>query len=224
MRVVSANSVTFILSHRAVLRFISLFSIFALFAVVKAETLLDVPEGLTAMTPPDITGTKLRKIESYSREDGLVTVTVVVYPPVSLSQEADGVVAGTIAGMKNKGFMSEKITNGALRGFDCRKIEGLIRSESYEGAFQHSSLLLFSTDAVYVIARNVHESTSFDPSIEDLANRLKIAGRPAILMTAPRQNSVAYEAGQKIGQALFYVILVLVIVLIVWRVNAKKKA
>lgn len=214
----------FNLFHPSMLRFISIFYVIALFAVAEAQTLLDAPQGLTVAKAPDITGTPLKKVESFSREDGLVSVTVLVYPPITLLNDAYAFVAGNIAGMKNNGFKSEKITKMQVRGFDCRKIEGLLTSESYEGSFNHTTLLIFSTDAVYGVSLSVHDSTRFDQSIEDLANRLKIAGSPMILQTGPPPPSAAYQAGEKFGQAFFYVIIGLAIFLVVKRIRSKKKA
>ena len=204
------------------LRVIVASSILALFSVANGQPLFEPPEGLSATDAPDVSGTPLKKVEKFSDEDGFVQVTILVHPPITHKESAGEFANGIISGMENKGLSDGQITDAEVRGYQCKRIEGVFSSDSYEGEFKATTLALFSSDAIYNLALTVHDSAQIDLSVEELAERLNISGEPIVLETGPAPPSSAFQAGEKFGEILAYVVFVVAIVLVVKRLNRKK--
>jgi len=168
----------------------------------------DPPEGLILVESKSNPPAHIKELAQYTDADRLIQLSIVTSQPLQYIKEANDTTAGALSGMKRKGFQNEHLSNLSIQGYTARKIVGEFVSSEYEGAFNASTILIFSSNSTYILALSVHETADFSYTIEALAERLSIEGLPVVLKKGTPPPSTNFEKGEEFGKYIAYILFV----------------
>jgi len=167
----------------------------------------DPPEGLILVESKSNPPAHIKELAQYTDEDRLIQLSIVTSSPLQFIKEVNDTTAGALSGMKRKGFQNEQLSNLSIQGYTARKIVGEFVSSEYEGAFNASTILIFSSNSTYILALSVHETADFSYTIEELAGRLSIQGNPVLLKEGTPPPSTNFEKGERFGEYIGYFLI-----------------
>lgn len=191
-----------------------------------AEVTFDPPEGwileeAKASSPGTDPGAGVTAMK-YHAPDGSLQVTVAESAPIRSVPAMDESIAGAIRGMKNGGYLQERLENCEVLGLPATHLVGEFRSEDYEGAYYADTYLIPTEEALVMISVVVDDAAGGRELGDGILDRIGGLSGPVELSEhrAEREVSVA----ESIGYYGFFAVLGLGLFSMVRRGAAKRRA